>query len=126
MRPNGKPPRGPNSAAVLETVIEHIAEEEADHGISSEDSARWARRVKADMADRIAALRRQRVPARPETHRVSPIAPEILALDREALLAKLATFSHGETVQYAHRDLTGLSDDDLRRLLTLSVVTAQE
>jgi hypothetical protein len=119
-------PKPPTPAAVLETLVEHIAQEEADHGLSDEATSIWARRVRADMMSRIAELRRRMLPAAPTARRVSPIAPDVLALDREGLLARLASFSQGERVQYAHRDLTGLSDDDLRRMLTLSVVRTQE
>ena len=58
----------------------------------------------------------------PRPHRSSqaqPIRPSLLALGRDALLAKLDELIGrlGSSVQYAHRNLEGLSDDDLRRLL---------
>jgi hypothetical protein len=50
-----------------------------------------------------------------------PIRPSLLAMTRDALIAKLTelTRAHGNRIQYAHRNLKGLSDDDLRRMLAL-------
>jgi hypothetical protein len=51
----------------------------------------------------------------------APIPTEIRALGRAELLARLEEVSHRRAVQYAHRNLTGLTDDDLRQMLAVLV-----
>jgi uncharacterized protein involved in exopolysaccharide biosynthesis len=117
MRPNdkdGKPV--PNASAVLDAVIDLVAEEEAENGQPTEQDIRWSRDLRAQMQSRIAALRRQLTPAQPGAPQGTPVGAEIRALDREGLLARLEAHRGGGDGN-TRQDLADLSDDDLRQLL---------
>ena len=118
MQPKHDKP-APCAVAMLDAVITLVAEDEAEDGQSTPDQARWAHGVAQAVAIRVAELRRQLTPARPVIKRAAPVASQIRALDRVGLLARLETLRQGEQVRYAHQDLTGLSDDDLRRMLAI-------
>ncbi|HSQ02766.1 MAG TPA: hypothetical protein VLN59_01950 [Burkholderiales bacterium] len=105
-------------AEVLATVLDLIAEEEPDTEPTDDDRL-WAREQHAKMQARIAEMRRQHTPSRPVIDRAVPIGPEIRALPREIVLARLEQLSQGGAVQYAHHELVGLTDDDLRQLLAV-------
>jgi hypothetical protein len=112
MSPNDKddgPP--PDAIALLDAVIDHVAEEEAEHGEPTEQDVRWSRDLRRTMQARIAALR--------SAHTAAPMDFAIRALDREGLLARLeALRQDGGGV---HQDLRRLSDDDLRQMLAILV-----
>ena len=103
----------PDAIAILDAVIDHVAEEEAENGEPTEQDIRWSRDVRREMQSRIAALRRQLTAAQPIDQPAVPIGSDIRVLDRESLLARLEALRQGDSAQ----DLTGLSDDDLRRML---------
>lgn len=124
MQPNGKHEKPlPDASAVFETILDHIAEEEAENEVSTETDRCWAHNLRQQMETHIAALRRQLTPVRPVVRRPPPISSEIRALDRDGLLARLEALRQAEHVRYAHQDLTGLSDDDLRHMLALLVAS---
>jgi len=117
MRPNDKDDKPvPNASAVLDAVIDLVAEEEAENGQPTEQDIRWSRDLRAQMQSRIAALRRQLTPAQPNAPQDTPRGTDIRALDREGLLARLEAHRGGGGGN-ARQDLTGLSDDDLRQML---------
>ena len=129
----------PDAAAILDAVIDLVAEEEAENGEPTEEDIRWSRDVRRQIEARIAELRhqldRQRLQAAgsavipggpPDGDReLTPVEPAELAapmrddshalhaLDREALLARLQAL-HPPGV---HPDLASLRDEDLRRML---------
>jgi hypothetical protein len=109
----------PDSIAILDAVIDHVAEEEAENGVSTAQEARWAHDLRRKMQSHIAALRRQLTPVQPMVRRSVPIGSEIRELDREGLLAQLETLRQVGDLRYAHQDLKGLSDADLRRMLAI-------
>lgn len=82
---------------------------------------RWTRDVVESYRARIAELRRSRLPASVTPVKAKPIRASTLALGRDALLGRLAEIlrTRSGEVRYAHRNLKGLSDDDLRRMLDL-------
>lgn len=57
---DGKP--APDATAILDAVIDLVAEEEAENGEPTEQDIRWSRDVRAQMQSRIAELRRQLKP----------------------------------------------------------------
>ena len=125
MRFNGKHDKSlPDPATVLQTVLE-IVGEEAENAEPTEADDRWAREVRLNMQSRIAALRRQLTPVQPMIRRAPPISDEIRSLDRAGLLARLEVLRQGPDVRYAHQDLTGLSEDDLRHMLAILVAPTE-
>lgn len=111
----------PNADDVLDELSYQAALAEADHGSSAADDARWSRELDAKLQARLAELRRNLLPAAAPIQKAKPIRARWLALQRDALIAKLTeiTQTMAGAVQYAHRDLQELSDNDLRQLLDL-------
>jgi len=116
-------PRTPTET--LQAILEHLAMAEDDTE-PTEDDLRWAREQHAQMQARIAAMRRQHTPSHPPIDRVPPPGPQILAMTRAELLARLESLNQDGAVQYAHRKLTGLTDDDLRQMLAILLEPPQE
>ena len=109
-----------NSVEALDAISYQLAVTEAKDGSSSPEDDRWSRELGEQLKARLAEMRRNLLPAATVV-RAKPISPSLLALGRDALIAKISaiTQSMGGALQYAHRDLSGLSDDDLRRLVGL-------
>ena len=105
----------PDALAILDEVIELVAQEEAENGEPTEQDIRWSRDVRRQVQSRIAALRRQLTPVAPIDQPAASIADDIRALDRAGLLARLEPLRQGGG---ARQDLATLSDDDLREMLT--------
>jgi len=104
---------------ILDAIYEEAALEAAENGKTAPEDRPWAREVGKRVQARLAELRRNLVPAAAPVAQAKPIRPSLLALGRDALVAKLDELIArlGTSVQYAHRNLEGLSDDDLRRLI---------
>jgi hypothetical protein len=113
----------PGATKVLAMVLDHIAEEVAAdiNSEPTEADRRWAREEHAKMQVRIAEMRRQHTLSHAVIGPAVPISPAIRAMVREELLAQLEAVSHSRAVQYAHCNLTGLTDDDLRQMLAVLV-----
>ena len=109
----------PNDLDILDEVSHQAALADAEHGRSSADDQKWSRALGTVMEARLAELRRNLTPAEAPTERAKPIRPSLLAMARDALIEAInrITQVRGGAVQYAHRELRGLTDDDLRRLL---------
>ncbi len=109
----------PDILEVLDAISHEAAMVEAEHSKSTLEDRRWSRQVGETVKARLAEMRRNLTPAEAPTEKAKAIRPSLLALGRDALIAKITelTRTMGGAVQYAHRDLRGLSDDDLRRLL---------
>ena len=107
------------SIEILDAIYHDAALTEAEQGSSSPDDKRWARDVREKVQARLAEMRRSFTPASVPVEKARPIRAALFALDRNALLAKLTELltRMGGAVQVAHRNLTSLSDDDLRRLI---------
>jgi hypothetical protein len=108
----------PNAAEVLDAINHQVALDEAENGTATEADRKWSRELGIQIESRLAELRRNLTPADPPKERAKPIRPSTLAMMRDALVEAIGrlTQAMGGTVQYAHRNLTKLSDDDLRRL----------
>jgi hypothetical protein len=106
---------------ILDELSYQAALAEADHGTSTRAEDRWSRELGDKLQARVAQMRRNLLPAAAPIQRAKPVRAKWLGLDRAALLAKITELSSalGGSVQYAHRDLQGLSDNDLRQLLDL-------
>lgn len=114
----GRATRDP--VAIWDDILDLVAEDDAEIGVASDDDRRWSQRVDAQVKSRIAALRRQLTPTVvPIQHGVT-IPPAIRAMDRQALVAQLERLRQGGQLRYAHHDLTGLSDNDLRTMLAIA------
>jgi hypothetical protein len=104
---------------IWDDLLHDAAEQAAEDIVPTEDDIRWAREVNAMVTARLAALRRQRASLHVPVRRGVTIPPEIQAMDRGALVTQLERLRREANVRYAHQDLTGLTDHDLRTLLTM-------
>jgi hypothetical protein len=108
----------PDASAVLDTLTHHVAQDAAENGTASAEDRRWSKNLGVQVEARLAELRRQLTPEDAPLEKAKPLRRSTLAMARDALLEAIAriTSAMGGTVQYANRNLKGLSDDDLRRL----------
>jgi hypothetical protein len=106
---------------ILEEVAYQTALAEEEEGRDSPEDERWSRALGQKLEARMAQLRRNLLPATAPIKKAKPIRQKWIALQRDELLAAITQLSAAKTVavQFAYRDLNGLSDDDLRRLLDL-------
>lgn len=90
-----------------------------EEGTSTPDDRRWARGLVTSMQARIAEMRRNLLPASAPIRKAEPIRPSLAVMTRDALVAMFTGLTNalGGDVQYAHRNLDSLSDNDLRRLI---------
>jgi hypothetical protein len=70
---------------------------------------------------RLDTLQRQLTRSRPAVQRGVVIPPEIAKLDRPALLGQLEALRRSSAVRFAHQDLKGLTDHDLRTMLAVAL-----
>lgn len=104
---------------ILDAIYNDAALVEAEHGKSTPEDQKWARGVRSNVQARLAEMRRNLTPAVEAPKKAKPIRAALLAMARDALIDRLTqlTMKMGGAVQYAHRHLAELSDDDLRRLI---------
>lgn len=102
----------------LDAMYEDLARYAEEHGTDTPKDKAWASHMRARTMEKLAAMRRNLVP---DVAPIKPraIRPELLAMTRDALLARFEEISRrmGGGVQVAHRHLKDLTDDDLRRVL---------
>ena len=123
-----KPTTKRSDEDILDDISYQAALAEAEAGKSTKDDERWSREVGDKLAARIAELRRNLLPAAAPIQKAKPIRAKWLGLDRATMIAKLTEITQAMSgaVQYAHRDLQGLSDNDLRQLLDLLDTSPRE
>ena len=104
---------------ILDAIYEDAALVDAEHGKSTPADQKWAREIRSNVHARLAEMRRNLMPAAAPAKKAKPISASLLAMGRAALerLLERLTEKMGGGVQYAHRHLGELSDDDLRRLI---------
>jgi hypothetical protein len=106
----------------LEAAFHDAALADAEADDATPEEKEWAKqfhaRVDAQLADMEKNLAPSAAPAK-------PIRPSLLALTRDALLAKLEQLVSVGRLQVAHRKLSTLSDDDLRRLIQSATSDAE-
>ena len=108
----------PSAADVLDVISHEVALEDAENGKPTAEDRKWSKDLGVKIEARLAELRRNLTPADPPKERARPLRASTVAMARDALMEAIEriTSSMGGQVQYAHRNLTKLSDDDLRRI----------
>ncbi len=103
------------SLRIYEAIAYESALDASDRGVGLTDEEHdEARRIVANMRE--AVLAKQRVDR--AAARVKRVRPSIFAMARDAMEARFnALFSAHPDAVIAHRDLTALTDDDLRSAL---------
>jgi len=100
----------------IEAIFHDAALVEAEEAARSPEIDARARAINRRLDARVAELReKQRLanPAKP----ARPIRASLVAMTRETLLSAIEALTSTGDVQVAHRNLSSLTDDDLRRLL---------
>jgi hypothetical protein len=113
--------RIPDPVAAWDALLDAAAEDDIDGYEPTPDELRWARSVDAMVQARLDTLQRQLTPSRPAAQQGVVIPPEIAKLDRPNLLTQLEALRRSSAVRYAHQDLKGLSDHDLRTMLAVAL-----
>lgn len=108
----------PDAAEVLDALNYQVALEDAENGTATADDKKWSKDLGVKIEARLAELRRNLTPADAPVERARPLRASTLAMTRDFLMDAIAklTGSMGGQLQYAHRNLKKLSDDDLRRI----------
>jgi hypothetical protein len=125
MNDNRKPIRRRDPVAFMEALLDDAAEQAAEDHVPSADDIEWSRGIDAMVERRLAALRPSLPRAHPELPRGVTIPSHVQALGRAELLLTLEVLRQGSLIQYAHQDLTGLSDHDLRTILALMLESSE-
>jgi hypothetical protein len=99
----------------LERVIEEVSAEsfEEDFGVRED---RWAQNVRRALDAKLADLRRRLGPAGSQ-RRDNHVPAELRSLDHAELVARLDALQRTPGVRIAHLELSGLTTEDLRRLV---------
>jgi hypothetical protein len=118
----------PTPREILDEVSHQAAEAAVAARKTTADDRAWSRALGARLDARLAELRRNLTPPESPVEPAKPIRPSTLAMARDVVIAAIERLmqSMGGTVQLAHRKLTQLSDDDLRRLYDLIDPTAHD
>ena len=120
----------PTALEILDEVSHHAAQAAvARRKKATLEERHWSRDLGTQINARLAELRRNLTPEDPPTENAKPIRASTRAMTRDAVTEAITklTQSMGGAVQFAHRNLKRLSDDDLRRLYDLlDPTTARE
>ncbi len=109
-----------DTARTLDIITREVGMLELEDPTVTKEDRRWAEGVVAGMNARIAEYRRNRLPkTAPPIKKAEPISKRLREMPRAALEALFASLvdKWGPEVQFAHRHLDELSDNDLRRLI---------
>jgi len=103
------------SLRIYEAIAYESALDASDSGLGlTQDDHEEARRIVANMREMVLAKQR----ADRAVARVKRVRPSILVMVRDAMEARFnALFAEHPDAVIAHRDLTALTDDDLRTAL---------
>lgn len=104
---------------VLEALADAAARSEEDEGNPTPASRAAARRYQALISDKMAEMRRAELDRHgPATVERKPIPHWLLAMPRAALETMLAALREQcPSLGFAHRNLTEVTDDDLRTMI---------
>jgi hypothetical protein len=100
-------------------IFNDVCDQAGEDYMPTASDRAWLAKQKVRVQARLAELRRQVAPAGAAIQIGVVIPPEILTLDRAALIAQLERLRNQRNVRYAHDGLTSLSDNDLRTTLAL-------
>jgi hypothetical protein len=109
----------PKHISVLESLADAAARSEEDEGRPTPASRAAARRYQAIISDKLAEMRRAELERHgPATVERAPIPGWLLAMPRAALETMLrAMCDSSPSLGFAHRNLTEVTDDDLRTMI---------
>ena len=104
----------------LDIITREVGLLELEDPEPTADDRRWAEGVVASVHARVAEYRKSRLPKTvPPIKKAEPISKRLLAMPRAVLEPLFASLVQqlGPEVQFAHRNLEDLTDNDLRRMI---------
>lgn len=113
----GRTARDP--VAIMDALLHDSAAQAAEDHVPTDEDKRWARGAMARLRrefDHPPPVRRATAAS---AKRGVTIPGELLALDRETMLAKIEVLKHVANVNYQLDELKGLSEHDLRVMLAM-------
>jgi hypothetical protein len=112
---------------VWDQILHEVCLEHVDAEPYTAEELAWAESLAAATKEKIAAARRALVPAVAVPKQAAPIPASLLAMTRDALIAKIREVldAAGGSIQLAYRDVSHQSDQDLRVLLAALQDAAQ-
>jgi hypothetical protein len=116
-RGSGRTARDP--IATMDALLHDIAAQAAEDHVPTDEDRRWARGAMAKLRREFAQHPLGQRAKPPAGTRGVTIPAELLALDRETMLAQIDILRRVANVTYQHEKLTGLSDHDLRVMLAM-------
>ena len=119
-------PASRDPAAIWDDILDLVAEDDAETGQASEAVREWSQQLEARVKSRVAELRRRLTPIDVPIQRGVTIPPEVQALDRDAIVARIESLRKAGVVRYSHHELTGLSDHNLRIALSLAMALSRK
>jgi len=111
-----------NARDAYEAILHEAALAEAESRDSTPAEQKIAARVRARVRADLAKMRRDQLPEPDPILKLKPVPSSLLAKGHDALLAIIETIKSrmpAGTLQYAYRDLSGLSDHDLCQLILM-------
>jgi hypothetical protein len=104
---------------VWDDILDLIAETDAEDGEATDADLAWSASLDITVKSRLAEMRRRLTPGEVPIQRGVTIPPEVEAMDRRALVEQLEILRRAGAARYAHQELKGLSDLELRNMLAL-------
>ena len=103
----------------LAIVTHEVGLLEMADGRTTPEDRRWAQEVVTSMRKQVAEYRRSKLPEAVTIRKAAPITERLRAMSRAALEALFGSLVEqcGPDLQFGHRKLEMLSDNDLRRLI---------
>lgn len=108
-----------SSIEVLDAIADEAARYELEEGTPTRESRAAAARYRGLIDNRLAAMRRADLAKLGEVRiERREIRPDLLGMARDALVTRVLEYQRqGYAQGFAHRKLTGVSDDDLRTMI---------
>lgn len=104
---------------VWDDILDLVAETDAEDGEATDADLAWSASLDLTVKSRLAEMRRRLTPGEVPILRGVTIPPEVEAMDRRALVEQLEVLRRAGAARYAHQELKGLSDLELRNMLAL-------
>jgi hypothetical protein len=105
--------------AIMDALLHDVAAQAAEDHVPTDEDRRWARGAMARLHREFAQPSPVRRATPASAKRGVTIPAELLALDRETMLAKIEMLKQLANVNYQLDELKGLSAHDLRVMLAM-------
>ena len=102
---------------LLDRLADEAAGYELEFGTPTKESRAAAQRYGGAITDRLAEMRRADLANIETPARKRPVSKSLLAMGRDALIARLNQLFESPQLAVVHQDLSHVTDDDLRTMI---------